>query len=80
MNTKKLDPPTRGIFLAPAEGSKFRLQQKGPSGPKVILPDRRTDGQTDRRTDRQMDRWTDGQTDRKTEGQIDRWTDGQTDR
>ena len=28
----------------------LRLYQKGPSGPKVILPDRRTDGRTDGRT------------------------------
>ena len=39
----KFSPPTGGFFLAPAEGCSLWLHQKGPSGPKVILPDERTD-------------------------------------
>ena len=42
---------TRKFFLAPAEGY-------GPSGPKVILPDK----QTDERTDEWTDEWTDKRT------------------
>ena len=37
---------TGGFFLAPAEGCSLQLQQKGLLGPKVILPDGRTDGRT----------------------------------
>ena len=40
--TRKFSPLTGGFFLAPAEG-------KGPSGPKITLPDGRTDGRTDNR-------------------------------
>ena len=40
--TRKFSPPMGGFFLAPAEG-------KNPSGPKVTLPDRQTDGRTDKR-------------------------------
>ena len=35
-----------GFFLAPAEKCSLRLIQKGPSGPKVILPDGLTDERT----------------------------------
>ena len=37
-------PPTGGFFLATAESCSLWLQHKGPSSPKVILPDEQTTG------------------------------------
>ena len=46
----EIQPPYGGFFLAPAESCSLQLQQKGPSGQKVILRDGRTDGRTEGRT------------------------------
>ena len=49
-----------GSLFDLAEGCRLRLHQKGPSGPKLILPDGHTDGRTDRRTEGRTDGWTEG--------------------
>ena len=47
--------PYGDFILYPVKGYSLWLHQKGQSGPDVILPDRRTDGQAYRRTDGQME-------------------------
>ena len=47
---KQFIPLTGGFVLAPAESNSIRLQHKGPSDPKVILPDKLTNKLTNRRT------------------------------
>ena len=66
--------PLGGFFLATAEGCSLWLHQNDPSGPKVILPDKRANRQTVGWTDRWTDRRRDGRAVRQTTGlgELDR--------
>ncbi len=49
------------------------IQTCGPQNLKRLIDSK----QTDRRTNRQKDRWKDGQTDKRTDGKTHRWEDSQ---